>query len=76
MWEEHEIETSPLSGKMICDSMTAAVLIYRVKGDPHWILEVIDQNGGSTVGEDLFPTDREALNEALTTIESEGMPIS
>ncbi len=73
MWDECEIETSPLSGSVTSDGATVAVLIYRVKGDPHWILEVSDQEGGSTVWDDLFSTDGEALTEALNTIENEDM---
>ena len=36
-------------------------------------LQVVDQEGGSTVWDDLFPTDEEALAEAMNTIETEGI---
>jgi uncharacterized protein len=37
------------------------------------MLEVVDQDGGSTVWDDLFPTDEEALAEAMNTIATEGI---
>ena len=37
------------------------------------MLEVVDQEGTSTVWDDLFPTEEEALAEALNTIETEGI---
>ncbi len=73
MQEEHEIENSPLSQKVSRDGMTVEVLIYRGKDDSGWMLEVVDQEGGSTVWDDRFPTEEEALSEALNTIETEGI---
>ena len=73
MQEEFEIEDSKLSQKVSRDGMTVEVLIYRGKDDSGWMLEVVDQEGGSTVWDDLFPTDEEALAEAMHTIETEGI---
>ena len=73
MDEEYEIENSPLSQKITKDNVTVEVCIYRGKGDPKWILEVVDQEGGSTVWQDEFATDREALAEAINVIETEGI---
>ena len=73
MQEEFEIEDSKLSQKVSRDGMTVEVLIYRGKDDSGWMLEVVDQEGGSTVWDDLFPTDEEALAEAINTIETEGI---
>ena len=73
MQEEFEIEDSKLSQKVSRDGMTVEVLIYRGKDDSGWMLEVVDQEGGSTVWDDLFPTDEEALAEAMNTIETEGI---
>ncbi len=73
MQEEYEIEDSPLSQKVSRDGMIVEVLIYRAKDDPGWMLEVVDQEGGSTVWDDWFPTEEEALAEALNTIEAEGI---
>lgn len=48
MQEEYEIIDSPLSQMISRDGMTVEVLIYRGKDDSGWILEVVDQEGGST----------------------------
>ena len=71
--EEYEIENSRLSQKVSRDGMTVEILIYRDKDDSGWMLEVVDQEGTSTVWDDLFPTEEEALAEALNTIETEGI---
>ncbi len=73
MQEEYEIENSKLNQKVSRDGMTVEVLIYRGKDYSGWMLEVVDQEGGSTVWEDWFPTEGEALAEALNTIETEGI---
>ena len=73
MQEEYEIENSRLSRRISKDGMTVEVHIFRGEDDPGWILQVVDQEGGSTVWDDLFPTEEEALAEALNTIETEGI---
>ena len=73
MQDEYEIENSRLSQKVSRDGMTIEILIYRDKDDSGWMLEVVDQEGTSTVWDDLFPTEEEALAEALNTIETEGI---
>jgi hypothetical protein len=45
-------------------------------GDSGWSLEVIDQEGASTVWDDLFATDHEALAEFYQTLEAEGVQSS
>jgi len=37
-----------------------------------WSLEVVDHEGGSTVWDDLFATDKEALEEFERTIAADG----
>ena len=57
-----EIEYSPLCEEVTRDGLTVHVQIYRLKcGDSGWSLEVIDQEGASTVWDDLFATDHEAF---------------
>ncbi len=70
---EIEIENSPLNRHITQDGVTVEVCIYRGKGEKGWLLEVVDQEGGSTCWDDLFPTDRAALQEALDTIANEGI---
>ena len=47
--------------------------IYRLEDNPTWSLEIIDDEGTSTVWDELFKTDQEALDEALKTIRDEGV---
>jgi hypothetical protein len=50
------------------------VEIYRIAGSGEgWSLEVVDQDGGSTVWSDLFATDRDAYAEFTETLETEGI---
>ena len=73
MADEYKLITSPLSRKFTRDGITIEILIYRIDADPAWQLEVVDAAGGSTVWEDLFATEQDALNEAFQTIASEGI---
>lgn len=71
---EQQYEFSEFSGEFIDDDVMVVLGIYRpagTKGD--WILEVVDQEGYSTVWEDLFPTDRDAFEEFLATIQRDGI---
>jgi hypothetical protein len=73
MEDEYKIITSPLSRKFTRDGITIEILIYRIEADPAWQLEVVDAEGGSTLWEDLFATEQDALNEAFQTIALEGI---
>jgi hypothetical protein len=72
--EDPEIEVSPLSGMVARDGATVHVEIYRlVEGDESWTLEVTDHEGGSTVWEDRFATDKEAYAEFYRVLETDGI---
>ena len=73
MLDDYKIENSPLSQRITRDGVTVEVHIYRGEDNPGWILEVVDQEGTSTVWDDRFATDEAALEEFLSTIEAEGM---
>jgi len=73
MGDENEIITSRLSRKFTRDGTTIEVLIYRGQKDSVWILEVVDQAGGSTVWDDTFATEQDALNEVFQTVAREGI---
>lgn len=73
MDDEYEVEDSPLSQTVTRDGVTVEVCIYRGKGETGWLLEVVDQEGTSTIWDDPFDTDREALQEAMNTIAVEGI---
>ena len=42
-------------------------------GEGGWLLEAVDEYGNSTVWDDPFPSDREALEEALKAIDEDGI---
>ena len=69
-----EIENSPLSGSVTRDGITIRVDIYRLAGrDEGWSLEVVDQDGGSTVWKATFSSDGDAYAEFYRTLEAEGI---
>ena len=72
MEEEFELETSPLSQELSDDGKTVDVQIYRGAGSD-WILEVVDEYGNSTVWDDQFSSDAEALDELQATIKEDGI---
>jgi uncharacterized protein len=63
---------SPLSRVVEEDGVSVKVCIYRLE-NTKWSLEMVAQNGMSTVWDDLFPSDEAALAEALKTISEEGL---
>ncbi|MCJ8287630.1 hypothetical protein [Halomonas sp.] len=74
MEDDVEIEMSPLCQKLTDSGKTVRVDIYRGE-EKGWILEVVDAGGTSTVWEDLFTTDAEALEEVKATIRDEGIDV-
>ena len=73
MDDDDELVFSTLSKPVTRAGVTVHVQIYRSKDEEGWLLEVIDHLGGSTVWDDRFATDVEALQEAMATIKSEGI---
>jgi uncharacterized protein len=70
--EDYPVTHSPLERTVTRDAITVGIRIYRGNEDPGWNLEIEDQNGGSTIWEDL-PSDQEALDLAMKTIDEEGI---
>ena len=68
-----EIVMSPLCREITADGTRVQVDIYRGEDEPGWILEVIDEENASTVWDDPFDTDREALDEVMEVIERDGI---
>jgi len=68
-----EIIMSPLCGKITGDGTTIQVDIYRGEDESGWILEVIDEENASTVWDDPFDTDQEALEAVMEVIEKDGI---
>ena len=68
-----EIVMSPLCREIIQDGTRVQVDIYRGEDESGWILEVIDKENASTVWDEPFDTDREALEEVMEVIERDGI---
>ena len=66
------IVTSDLSRRVHLDGQDYLIEIYRLEDNPTWSLEVVDEEGTSTVWDELFNTDQDALDEVLKAIEEEG----
>ncbi len=64
---------SPLCREIAGDGTKIQIDIYRGEDDPGWVLEVIDEENASTVWDDPFDTDQEALNEVMEVIERDGI---
>ena len=72
MDEDFEVKMSPLCQPITGDERTVKVEIYQ-DGTGGWLLEVVDEYNNSTVWDDPFKTDKEALDEVFHTIEKEGI---
>lgn len=49
------------------------VEIYKIEGTDGWTLELIDEEGGSTVWQDAFATDADAFAEFTDGVEQLGL---
>jgi len=72
MSEEYEVKYSDLCQIIEQDGNSVDIQIYE-DGEGGWILEVVDEFENSTLWDDHFDTDQEALDEALRTINEEGI---
>ena len=64
---------SSLGRVLSIDGVTVDVKISRLEGDPQWALEVVNEEGTSTVWDDLFDTDDKAYAAFQLTVEEEGV---
>ncbi|MES2318495.1 MAG: UPF0149 family protein [Pseudomonadota bacterium] len=69
---EPDLIISSLSQEVVRDGKQVEIHIYG-DGEGGWLLEVVDAHGNSTVWEDAFSTEQDALDEAFTTIEHDGI---
>ncbi len=72
MSSDPEIVLSPLCQAIEEEGQSVQVEIYGCEPGK-WVLEIIDQHNNSTVWDDEFETDEQALREARRTIEVEGI---
>ena len=68
-----EIVMSPLCQEISKDGTKIQVDIYRGENEVGWILEVIDEENTSTVWDDPFDTDQEAVDTVMKVIERDGI---
>ena len=68
MNEDPVLVNSSLSQKISSGGRTVSVEIYKLEHESSWVLEIVDEFNNSTVWEDPFPTEKEALTEAKKAI--------
>jgi len=68
MASDPELEISTISQPIQSGGKAIVVQIYRVEGVDKWVLEIVDEFNNSTVWEETFATDRQALTEAKRAI--------
>ena len=68
-----DIVTSGLSRVFVADGKRVDVRIYRLEHDRDWTLEVVNDQGTSTVWDAPFDTDTEAFAAFTLTVDSEGI---
>lgn len=72
MSDDFEVTVSPLSQRIGQQGKEINVQIYG-DGSGGWLLEVVDEFNNSTVWDDPFTTDQEAMNELQRTLREEGI---
>jgi hypothetical protein len=72
--KEPEVIDSPLSKFFTDNGKTVEVCIYTLDiPNSKWSLEVVDQDGNSTVWDDEFEADNEAWDEFLKDVSANGI---
>ncbi len=64
---------SSYAGPFTQQGVTVRLEIYRLDSDLQWVLEVVNENGTSTVWDELFDTDSAAYAAFQSAVEEEGM---
>jgi len=72
MYDESDLILSPLQQTYRADGKSVRIQIYRMP-DTDQTLEVVDEYNNSTVWDDLFVSDAEALRVALEELETDGI---
>lgn len=68
-----KIIRSPASQEYTSDGITIRVEIYKLEGSDSWTLELVDEDGSSTIWEEQFPTDAAAFAEFTEGLEELGL---
>ncbi|MCO1333191.1 hypothetical protein MO867_02450 [Microbulbifer sp. OS29] len=72
MVEEFAPKESELSQIYSEGEVSVQIDIYE-DGEGSWLLEIVDSSNNSTVWEDAFDSEKEALEEALDALKEEGI---
>lgn len=72
MYDEHDLIDSPLNQTYAVNGRSVEIRIYRMPNTA-WTLEVVDDQNNSTVWDEEFATDQEALDTAMADINAEGI---
>ncbi|MGD9662591.1 MAG: hypothetical protein AB7U63_15105 [Porticoccaceae bacterium] len=72
MTDDYDVKMSPLSQRFEQDGEVVSIEIYD-DGEGGWLLEIVDEGNNSTMWEDPFDSDDDALAEALAAIEEQGI---
>ncbi len=67
------IVSSGLSQRVSVEGHNFSIEIYKLEDGNEWSLEVVDEEGTSTVWDDLFDSDQAALDEVLKAIKEDGL---
>jgi len=67
------VEHSPLECDVTREGVTVRVVIFRMRSEMTWVLQIKDERGGATLWDRRFRSDQAALDEALQTIQTEGI---
>ncbi len=70
---EPNLVTSHLTQKILVEETYLSIEIYRLEDQDFWTLEVVDDEGTSTVWDDEFSSDKDALDAALNEIDKVGV---
>ena len=70
--DEPNIVTSGKRQSVMIDGLRFQIEIYRLETDSTWTLEVVDPENTSHVWDEPFASDKDARDEAIKAIKSEG----
>ena len=72
MNDDDDVKMSPLSQRFEQDGKVVYIEVDD-DGEGGWLLEVVDEDNNSTMWEDPFDSDEDALAEALAAIAEHGI---
>ena len=73
MTKEPVLENSSLEQRHTSKGQTVEIHIYKFVHEAEWVLEVVAADGTSTVWDDKFASDADALAEAKRAIAEDGI---